>query len=351
MDYRNRSSSFYPLLGCLLLALTMTSAYAQQPSSEQLSAIRGSCRSDYMANCSSVRPGGAEALQCLERNIERLTGACKTAVSAVMPQPAAPAASPEPAGAAPTTTPAVTHAAPEPAPAPPAATAADEERLQAVQKACTLSDFATHCSWIAPNSPEVLRCLEGNAAYLSPACRAAVNGSPPSPERTVKPVQREEARPAPRPPEPPAAAAAAHHQPSPRQLDAIRASCRSDFMSHCRGVTPGGAEALECLKRNAAALSSACRSAVAAIGGGAPAGTAAAAPEEAPAVPAVAPLQVRPFILPQRRLAIMAMCHADKERLCANVPPIGSGVFDCLAAQAASLSPNCYAALKRISRP
>ena len=54
-------------------------------------------------------------------------------------------------------------------------------------------------------------------------------------------------------------------QPSPAQKDAVRANCRSDFISNCRGVTPGGADALNCLRQNAAKLAPACRQAVDAI--------------------------------------------------------------------------------------
>jgi len=189
-----------------------------------------------------------------------------------------------------------------------------------------------------------------------------------------------------------ATAGARAQEPSPDQLSAIRASCRSDFMANCSGVTPGGKDALECLKRNLAKLSGSCKTAVSAItpapAAAAPSAPAAAAPAAAPqapsavvkpataakpataraakltpppsvppppppvaAAPAVAPLHVRPFIMPERRIAIMAICHADTERLCSGIPPIGSGVFDCLAAKASSLTPTCYDALARISLP
>jgi Cysteine rich repeat len=181
-------------------------------------------------------------------------------------------------------------------------------------------------------------------------------------------------------------------EPSPDQLSAIRSSCHSDFMANCSGVTPGGKDALECLMRNLAKLSGACKSAVSAITPAPPAASSpapaaaapAAAPQAAPAVPpaagkpakpatapaakltpapsapppppaaaapAVAPLHVRPFIMPERRIAIMAICHADTERLCSGILPIGSGVFDCLAEKASSLTPSCYDALARISMP
>jgi hypothetical protein len=41
-------------------------AFAQGPTDAQRATIKSQCRSDYMAHCSSVPPGGAPALQCLD---------------------------------------------------------------------------------------------------------------------------------------------------------------------------------------------------------------------------------------------------------------------------------------------
>jgi len=76
----------------------------------------------------------------------------------------------------------------------------------------------------------------------------------------------------------------AAQQPTQTQRDAIRATCRSDFMANCASAQPGGKEALECLLRNEPKLSPPCRSAVSAIAApasspAAPAPTAAAPPE------------------------------------------------------------------------
>ena len=149
-------------------------------------------------------------------------------------------------------------------------------------------------------------------------------------------------------------------QPTPEQIAAIKQSCRSDFMANCEGVQPGGKEALECLKRNVARLSGGCKAAVSAISpppASAPAahpapaaGHPVPAPPAAAAAPAVAPLHVRPFIMPQRRIVILAICHADVARLCSNVPPGRERILECLAAQAAGLSPECYRAVARVSR-
>src|SRR5436305_15173114 len=65
---------------------------AQAPTDAQRAAIRSACRSDYIAHCASVPPGGLEALQCLQKNMSSLSGACKTAVNAVQAPATAPPA-------------------------------------------------------------------------------------------------------------------------------------------------------------------------------------------------------------------------------------------------------------------
>lgn len=50
--------------------------------------------------------------------------------------------------------------------------------------------------------------------------------------------------------------------PTEAQKEAIKSDCRSDFIKHCAGVTPGGLPALECLEKNMSSLSSACQAAV-----------------------------------------------------------------------------------------
>jgi len=83
--------------GCFI-ALTLAPTAAQQPTQAQRDAVRAACRSDFMANCAGVQPGGKEALECLLRNDAKLAPPCRSAVSAI----AAPASSPAaPAAAAP----------------------------------------------------------------------------------------------------------------------------------------------------------------------------------------------------------------------------------------------------------
>jgi hypothetical protein len=56
--------------------------------------------------------------------------------------------------------------------------------------------------------------------------------------------------------------ATAAEAPSEAQKEAIKSDCRSDFIKHCSGVTPGGMPALQCLEDNFASLSAACQAAV-----------------------------------------------------------------------------------------
>src|SRR5258708_13245667 len=103
------------------LALVMMAApvFAQAPTDAQREAIRSACRSDYMAHCSSVPPGGLESLQCLQKNMSSLSGSCKSAVNAVE-APSAPAAKSETPPAAPKAKPpaATNPANPPPTPDP-----------------------------------------------------------------------------------------------------------------------------------------------------------------------------------------------------------------------------------------
>src|ERR1700748_617283 len=64
---------------------TAMPAFSQAPSDAQRSAIRSACRSDYMAHCSSVPPGGMASLQCLQKNMSSLSSGCQSAVRAVEP--------------------------------------------------------------------------------------------------------------------------------------------------------------------------------------------------------------------------------------------------------------------------
>src|SRR6202451_4750640 len=78
---------FFAFAG-FLLALSYGQAPAQQPTQAQRDAIRAACRSDFMANCSGVQPGGKKAFECLLQNDAKLSASCQAAVNAAAPKPA-----------------------------------------------------------------------------------------------------------------------------------------------------------------------------------------------------------------------------------------------------------------------
>jgi len=248
-------------------------ALSQAPSQAQRDAIKSECRSDYIAHCSSVPPGGEASLQCLQKNMSSLSSACQGAVRAVEAPAAAPKAESAPASAKTETAPA--------------------------------------------------------AATAKPA--------------TVAPK---------------AASGSATKQPSSAQVSAIRGACRSDYPKVCAGVPTGGAPALQCLEKNKTKLSPACEQAVAAASGGgavpaagtapataaAPAGAAAAAVPAAPTVIVLRPMRPR-----EELFVLRSACGADVRSICGGVAPGGGRIVQCLATNAASLSPACKDVLSQFA--
>ena len=258
-------------LGALLMAallMNVAPAFSQAPSQAQRDAIKSQCRSDYIAHCSSVPPGGEASLQCLQKNMSSLSSNCQSAVRAVE--------------------------------APAAATA-------------------------------------------KPADTAAPKAAAPAAATTA----------APKATEPKAAATAPAGQPSSAQISAIRSACRSDYPKVCAGVPTGGAPALQCLEKNKAKLSAGCEKAVSAAGGGgataaAPAaGAAPAAAAAAPAAPTV--IVLRPMRPREELLVLRSACGADVRSICGGVQPGGGRIVQCLATNAAQLSPACKDVLSQFA--
>jgi hypothetical protein len=255
------ASTRQALLAAALFA-TATSAFAQAPTEAQKSAIRSACRSDFMAHCASVTPGGVEAYQCLQSHMSSLSSGCQTAVRAVEP-----AAAPKTEAAPAKSGPAKTEAAP-----------------------------------------------------------AAEPAAKPAAEATPK--------------------AAAPKPPSSAQATAVKSACRGDYPKVCASVPPGGAPALECLEKNKAKISAACAKAVAAATGSGATATAApgsAAVPAAGAAPAAAPsvIVLRPLRPREELFIVRSACGADIRTLCAGVQPGGGRIVQCIAGNAASLSPGC----------
>ena len=271
-----RATKLAPWLSVAAILATAAPAFAQAPSQAQRDAIKSQCRSDYIAHCSSVPPGGEAALQCLQKNMSSLSASCQSAVRAVE---APAAATSKPAGTA-----------------KPAETAAPKAAAPA-------------------------------AATAAPAKSA----------------------------EPKAAAAPAAGQPTSAQISAVRSACRSDYPKVCAGVPTGGAPALQCLEKNKAKLSAGCEKAVSAASGGgaaaaapaagaAPAGAAAAAAPAAPAVIVLRPMRPR-----EELLVLRSACGADVRSICGGVQPGGGRIVQCLATNAAQLSPACKDVLSQFA--
>jgi hypothetical protein len=165
----------------ILCATAETSA--QQPSQAQISAVRSACRSDYMAHCSSVPPGGKAALACLQKNVASLSPSCQSAVNAVSAGAAAPAATEQqpaaPAAEAPAPSaqpaPAAT-AAPLPAPARTYPPMSPRQEMMVLRGSCG-PDYRALCSGVPIGGGQVIDCLRANRASLSPQCRHALGGA------------------------------------------------------------------------------------------------------------------------------------------------------------------------------
>ena len=235
------------------------------------------------------------------------------------------------------------------------AQAPTEAQKSAIRSACR-SDFMSHCASVTPGGVEAYQCLQSHMSSLSSGCQTAVRAVEPAaaPKTEATPAKSEpaktEAAPAAEPAAKPAAEAApkaaAAKQPSSAQAAAVKSACRSDYPKVCASVPPGGAPALECLEKNKAKVSAACAKAVtaAAGGGGAAATTApAAAAPAAGAAPAAAPavIVLRPLRPREELFIVRSACGADIRTLCAGVQPGGGRIVQCIASNAASLSPGC----------
>jgi hypothetical protein len=345
-------------IGLRVALLALLGAFAAghpagaQPSPAEVQAIRSACRSDFISHCMGVQPGGREALECLASHAPQLSAACGAAVNAVTAKSDAPKSEPQEAGAEKANAQPETAVTAESPPVAPTEGQSPQQELTAVSKVCTLSDVAAHCSFIAPNNPELVLCLRANAADLSPACHAAVTGlAAATPGSTAQPAPTEPSPPAavaaPSPPAaPPPPAAAPARRPTQQQIGAIRAACGSDFISHCSGIQPGGPEALRCLERSKAEVSSRCRTALAANAPGSAPGPASETQPPAAAPPA-APAEgfaIRP-LRPREEFAILRLCIEEARGLCGGIPPGGGRIISCLARNASQLSPRCRAAM------
>jgi hypothetical protein len=243
----------------------------------------------------------------------------------------------------------------------PAFSQAPTDAQRAAIRAECRADYQANCASIPPGGMASLQCLQKNMSSLSSGCQGAVRAveAPAEPKAESKPestpaaTPKAETGPAAEPAKestavaPKAAASTAAKKPSSAQVAAIRSACRSDYQKVCAGVPTGGAPALQCLEKNKSKVSANCGKAVSAAtaggaspaAGGAAAATATAAPVEAPAAAPV--LVLRPMLPREEFFVLRSACGGDVRALCGGVAPGGGRIMQCLATQAASLSPAC----------
>jgi hypothetical protein len=251
---------------CVLLTAATgavaTPSFAQGPSEAQRAAVKSACRSDYMAHCSSVQPGGEAALQCLAQNMSSLSSSCQSAVRAVEAS-VAPKNEPAKTEAAPAAAPKTETTAAEPKseskPAAAGAKKPSSAQVSAIRSACR-GDYPKVCAGVPTGGAPALECLEKNRTSVSPACGkalAAVSGDTAAPATSGAPAAAGAA--------PAAAPVAIVLRPMrPREeLFVMRSACGADIRVLCAGVVPGGGRIMQCISNRAADLSPACREALA----------------------------------------------------------------------------------------
>jgi Cysteine rich repeat len=251
-----------------------TTAQAQAPSEAQRAAIKSECRNDYEAHCSSIAPGGAASLECLQKNMSSLSAACASAVRAVgspTESKAEPKAEPsaEPAPATATAKPSEPAAAATAKPAP--GKRPSSAQIAAVRSACR-SDYPKVCADVPTGGAAALQCLAKNEARLTASCKSAVadatgsaapaaatataaTGTAGAPANTASDAAAS-----------PAAPALVLRPLRPREvLFVARSACGADVRALCPGIEPGGGRIITCLVSQAASLSPACRSVLSAF--------------------------------------------------------------------------------------
>jgi len=197
-DHLNIRASAFLLSAGLLLAIAGSAGAT--PTAAQQSAIRSACPSDFRSYCSGVSPGGAAALQCLQKNLAKLSGACQSAVAAVTPGTSSSSSG----------------------------------------NAATSNDAATTDSSVKTDSSD------GSSSDSDSGAAATA----PEPDSQQKPASQ------------PAAAEPTVHLTRRQEIFLVREACGPEFRAYCGGVQLGGGNALACLRAHANKLSGACKGAI-----------------------------------------------------------------------------------------
>ena len=275
-------------------------AFSQAPTDAQRSAIRSQCRSDYMAHCASVPPGGMASLQCLQKNMSSLSSGCQARCVRSKRR-----LSPKP------------NRRPSRAPA-----AAPKSRLPVKPAAETAApQLRRNCKAnVQRNSQKSQGKLQG---------KSKENPKPAASTATKKPSSNANCR---------------NSQRLPVRLSE-RLRRRADRRR--RGTAMPGKEQGEPLGK----LPESCqrgRRHCRADGRHGNAAAATAAPEQPPRPPPPV-LMLRPMRPREVLFVLSSACGGDVRALCGGVPPGGGRIMQCLATQAASLSPACTDVLSQFS--
>src|SRR6266446_6380988 len=224
-----------------------------------------------------------------------------------------------------------------------------DAQRSAIRSECR-SDYETHCASVPPGGAASLQCLQKNMSSLSSGCQTALRAveAPAAPKAESAPAApKAESTPPATTAKPatetaaPKAATTTAKKPDNAQVAAIRGACRSDYQKVCAGVPTGGAAALQCLEKNKSKVSGGCQQAVDAASGGAES----PAPGGAPAAAPAPVLVLRPMRPREELFVLRSACGGDVRALCGGVAPGGGRIVQCLATQAASLSPACQGVL------
>jgi hypothetical protein len=132
-----------------------------------------------------------------------------------------------------------------------ALTAGAQQPTQAQQNAIRQScraDYQANCAGVPSGGMAALQCLQQHTASLSPSCGAAVGA-------VGALGQGAAAAPA----TPPPRAQSVPAMPPREEMALMRSACGADYRRVCRGVRPGGGQAMQCLKANFQSLSAGCR--------------------------------------------------------------------------------------------
>lgn len=162
-------------ISMMAVSLTLCSAHAQaqQPSNAQISAVKSSCRGDYMNVCSSVPTGTQKSLQCLQEHSSQVSAGCQSALAALSaPSPTVPASSTAPSSNAP---PGAPQSAPAASPGP---QMTPREQARLMRTDCG-PDFQKFCPGTPLGGGRAMACLKEHGSNLSALCRSALMAAAP----------------------------------------------------------------------------------------------------------------------------------------------------------------------------